>query len=236
MIMPVGVAQATGKPSQRQILVEACCDSVPTAIAAVGYGADRIELCGPGNGGTTPSAGLMTRCRDAVQVPIHVMIRPHTHSFVYDREDLTVMLRDIEAARALGMEGVVLGPLQTDHRIHREQLRQLVDAAGPMRVAFHRAFDRTPDPIAALRELIDANVQLVLTAGHAPTALEGAAMLRTMRAHAGDHLVILAGGGVRGDNVTSLIERTGLSEVHARSTDPTIVRDVVLALEERHRE
>lgn len=236
MIMPVGVAQATGKPSQRQILVEACCDSVPTAIAAVGYGADRIELCGPGNGGTTPSAGLMTRCRDAVQVPIHVMIRPHTHSFVYDREDLTVMLRDIEAARALGMEGVVLGPLQTDHRIHREQLRQLVDAAGPMRVAFHRAFDRTPDPIAALRELIDANVQLVLTAGHAPTALKGAAMLRTMRAHAGDHLVILAGGGVRGDNVTSLIERTGLSEVHARSTDPTIVRDVVLALEERHRE
>lgn len=236
MIMPVGVAQATGKPSQRQILVEACCDSVPTAIAAVGYGADRIELCGPGNGGTTPSAGLMARCRDAVQVPIHVMIRPHTHSFVYDREDLTVMLRDIEAARALGMEGVVLGPLQTDHRIHREQLRQLVDAAGPLRVAFHRAFDRTPDPIAALRELIDANVQLVLTAGHAPTALKGAAMLRTMRAHAGDHLVILAGGGVRGDNVTSLIERTGLSEVHARSTDPTIVRDVVLALEERHRE
>lgn len=236
MIMPVGVAQSTGKPSQRQILVEACCDSVPTAIAAVGYGADRIELCGPGDGGTTPSAGLMARCRDAVQVPIHVMIRPHTHSFVYDREDLTVMLRDIEAARALGMEGVVLGPLQADHRIHREQLRQLVDAAGPMRVAFHRAFDRTPDPIAALRELIDANVQLVLTAGHAPTALEGAAMLRTMRGHAGDHLVILAGGGVRGDNVTSLIERTGLSEVHARSTDPTIVRDVVLALEERHRE
>ncbi|WP_337171257.1 copper homeostasis protein CutC [Gemmatimonas aurantiaca] len=230
------MAQSTDRPSSRPVLVEACCDSVPTAMSAVEYGADRIELCGPGDGGTTPSAGLMTRCRDAVQVPIHVMIRPHTHGFVYDHEDLTVMVRDIEVARALGMEGVVLGPLQVDHRIHREQLRQLVEAAGPMRVAFHRAFDRTPDPIAALHELIDANVQLVLTAGHAPTALEGAAMLRTLRAHAGDRLVILAGGGVRGDNVTSLVERTGLSEVHARSTDPTIVRDVVLALEKRPRE
>jgi len=217
--------------STRRVLVEACCDSVPTATAAVGFGADRIELCGPGDGGTTPSLGLMTRCRDAVRVPIHVMVRPHTHSFVYDEDDITVMVRDIEAARAAGMDGIVVGPLRADGHIQREQLQALVSAAGPMRVAFHRAFDRTPDATDALATLLEAGVGLVLTAGHAPTALAGAATLRSLRALAGDRLVILAGGGVRGDNVQDIVADTGVAEVHARSTDPTIVRDVVLALE-----
>lgn len=229
--MPAPEPMPPNPPSRPKVLVEACCDSVPTAVAAVGFGANRIELCGPGDGGTTPSTGLMTRCRELVQAPIHAMIRPHTHGFVYDREDLLVMQRDIEAARACGMDGVVLGPLGTDNCIHGGQLRSLVEAAMPMRVAFHRAFDRTPDPIAAVSALIDAGVQIVLTSGQAPTARDGAAMLRTLRAYAGDALIILAGGAVRGDHVADLIERTGLSEVHARGTDPTIVRDVVRALE-----
>lgn len=217
--------------STRRVLVEACCDSVPTAVAAANFGADRIELCGPGDGGTTPSLGLMTRCRDAVRAPIHVMIRPHTHSFVYDEDDIAVMLRDIDTARATGMDGIVVGPLRTDGHIQREQLQSLVTAAGTMRVAFHRAFDRTPDATEALATLLEAGVGLVLTAGHATTALAGAATLRALRALAGDRFVILAGGSVRGDNVRDIVSGTGVMEVHARSTDPTIVRDVIHALE-----
>lgn len=224
------VARAGGS-SARRVLVEACCDSVPTAVAAAGFGSDRIELCGPGDGGTTPSAGLMARCRDAVQAPIHVMIRPHTHSFVYDEDDIAVMLRDIETARALGMDGIVMGPLRADGNIQREQLQGLVSAAGSMRTAFHRAFDRTPDAMESLALLMEHGVGLVLTSGHAATAFAGARVLRDMRALAGERLVVLAGGGVRGDNVRDLVAASGVAEVHARSTDPTIVRDVIQALE-----
>lgn len=220
-------------PDVTDVLVEACCDSLETAREAQAAGAHRIELCGPGDGGSTPSHGLMARCRVAVSLPIHVMIRPHTSGFVYTSDDLDVMCEDIEQARTLGMNGVVVGPLQEDGRVHREALERLVRAAYPLRVAFHRAFDRTPDAAAALRTLQQAGVDLILTSGHARTALEGAAALRQLRAQAGASPVILAGGSVRGDSVVPLVEASGVTEVHVRGTNPVFVHDVVAALAAR---
>ena len=40
------------------VVVEACCDSLHTARTAQAFGAGRVELCGPGDGGTTPSLGI----------------------------------------------------------------------------------------------------------------------------------------------------------------------------------
>lgn len=216
-----------------QVLVEACCDAVATARAAEAFGADRIELCGPGDGGTTPSHGLVATCREAVRVPIHVMIRPHTHDFVYDADDVAVMRRDIVAARELGMDGVVLGPLTPRGTVDRDTLRTLVAVAHegrPLRVAFHRAFDQTPDAMTALNVLLDEGVQVVLTAGHQRTAMDGADELRRLQVHAGSRLAILAGGSVRGSNVRDVVKRTGVREVHVRGTDPMFIRDAVNAL------
>lgn len=212
------------------VLVEACCDSVYTALAAQQAGAGRIELCGPGDGGTTPSLGLIARCRDVITIPLHVMIRPHTRDFVYHEDDLDVMANDIVTARTLGVDGVVLGPLQRDDTVHMQQLAALVELAQPMTVAFHRAFDRTPDPFAALHTLMLTGVKLVLTSGQAATALAGAETLTALRQRGGDRITILAGGGVRGSNVRDLVQRTELRQVHARGTDPAIIRDVVQAL------
>ena len=211
-------------------LVEACCDSVATARAAAAAGAGRVELCGPGDGGTTPSLGLMARCRDAVRLPLHVMIRPHVRDFLYDAEDLDVMHRDIEAAKSLGADGIVIGPLHPDGTIHREQLNALVTMARPLRVTFHRAFDRTPDQRDALEVLLGTGVDLVLTSGGAPTALAGAARLAALQAQAGDRLTVLAGGGIRGDHIRALLDRAPLREVHARATDPSIIPDLLTRL------
>jgi copper homeostasis protein len=211
-------------------LVEACCDSVQTARAAQQFGAGRVELCGPGDGGTTPSLGLIARCRDELTIPLHVMIRPHTHSFSYDEDDLDVMCNDIIAAKALGVNGVVFGPLHGDHTIDTRQVAELAALSRPMKVTFHRAFDRTPDALEALEQLLTLDVDYILTSGHSRTALDGASRLQALQAHAGDRLVVLAGGTVRAENVQRLIEQSHVREVHARGTDPTIVRDVVQAL------
>ena len=213
-------------------LVEACCDSLQTARAAQEFGAGRVELCGPGDGGTTPSYGLMARCRDVLQVPLHVMIRPNVGGFIYGEDELSVMAKDILEAKSLGVDGIVTGPLQSETTIHREQLVQLIALARPMKVAFHRAFDLTANAFASLELLLSAGVDYVLTSGHAGTALEGADMLRRLQERAGDRLTILAGGRVRGPNVRELVARSHVRELHARCTDPTIVRDVVLALTE----
>jgi copper homeostasis protein len=142
-----------------------------------------------------------------------------------------VMANDIVTARTLGVDGVVLGPLQRDDTVHMQQLATLVQIAHPMTVVFHRAFDRTPDPFAALHTLMLTGVKMVLTSGQAPTALDGAATLSALRQRGGDRLTILAGGGVRGGNVKELVARTELRQVHARGTDPAIIRDVVRSLQ-----
>lgn len=213
------------------VLVEACCDSIYTARAAQEVGAGRVELCGPGDGGTTPSLGLMARARDLLHIPLHVMIRPHTRDFMYDDDDLDVMANDIITARTMGMDGVVLGPLQHHGMVHVQQLALLAQLARPMKVVFHRAFDRTPDAHAALHALMLAGVDIVLTSGHARTALEGVSMLRALQTIAGDRLTILAGGSVRADCVRRIVDESGVREVHSRGTDPMIVRDVVSALQ-----
>ena len=211
-------------------LVEACCDSVQTARAAQDFGAGRVELCGPGDGGTTPSHGLIARCRDLLRIPLHVMIRPHAGGFVYADDELGVMASDILVAKSLGVDGIVTGPMEDETTIHREQLAQLVALARPMKVAFHRAFDLTTNAYASLESLLSAGVDYVLTSGHAPTALEGADMLRHLQERAENRLTELAGGRIRGPNVRDLVARSHVREVHARCTDPTIVRDVVQAL------
>lgn len=212
-------------------LVEACCDSVHTARESQAFGAGRIELCGPGDGGTTPSFGLIARCLQHVTLPVHVMIRPRAGDFVYADDEFDVMCADIVSAKSAGVHGVVVGPLCADGTVHEKQLAEFVALAGTLPVVFHRAFDRTADPLAALDSLLARGVKYVLTSGHAETALAGAEQLRAWQLRAGNALTILAGGSVRSENVRELVTRSGVLEVHARATDPLVVRDVVRALE-----
>lgn len=217
-------------PAPAGLLVEACCDSVATARAAQAFGAARVELCGPGDGGTTPSPGLVERVRALLTIPLAVMIRPRAGGFVYDADELSVMAADVVAARALGADVVVLGPLRPDGTVDARALATLVALARPMTVTFHRAFDRTADPEAALDALLAHGVDHVLTSGHATTALAGAPRLRAWQARAGDRLEVMAGGGVRADHARALLDAAGVRALHARGTDPAIIRDLVAAV------
>jgi len=206
------------------VIVEACVDSVESALAAERGGAGRLELCDAlFDGGTTPSAGMIAACRERVSIPVFVIIRPRGGGFVYSEPELDVMRRDIVAARGLGAHGVVIGVLRRDGRIDEDQARSLVGVAGDLPVTFHRAFDFAPDPGAALATLISAGVTRVLSSGGAPTAREGVGTLASLVAQAGDGLVVMAGGGVREENVKEIVDGSGVREVHVRLTRLTRV-------------
>src|SRR5689334_20893807 len=156
------------------ILVEACVDSVASALAAERGGAGRLELCDNlFDGGTTPSAGMISAVKAAVRIPVFVIVRPRGGSFVYSFEEMAVMRLDVEAARMLGADGVVIGALTKDARIDEDHARTLIDAAAGLPVTFHRAFDLTRDRAEALETLLRVRVQRVLTSGGAANAIDG---------------------------------------------------------------
>lgn len=201
-------------------LVEACVDSVETARAAQAAGASRLELCGPGEGGVTPSPVLLREVMAIATVPVHVMIRPREGDFDYSAAELRAMLDAVDVARGAGAQGVVFGVLREDATIDLARMAELVIASYPLAMVCHRAFDRTPDADAALDDLLALGMHAVLTSGHAPTALEGASTLARHVARAAGRLRILAGGSIRARNVREVVRRAGVRQVHARATEP----------------
>ena len=202
------------------VLVEACIDSVRSALAAERAGAGRVELCAAlHDAGTTPSAGMIAAVKAAVRIPVFVLVRPRGGDFVYAEAELDVMRRDVDAARRLGADGIVTGALQPDGRIDAGVLGGLLDAAAGLPVTFHRAFDLAPDLPAALETLAGLGVRRVLTAGGAPTAREGADVIAALVARSAGRVGILAGGGLREEHVGEVARRTGVPEVHVRGSE-----------------
>ena len=210
----MGASQA-GRVS---ILVEACVDAIDAAIEAERGGADRLELCGELlQGGVTPSAGLIGAVWERVEIPVFVLIRPRAGDFLYDADEVDVMLRDIAAARAMDVDGVVIGALTRDGDVDIGAVHALMEAAGRMKVTFHRAFDFARDREVALEALVELGVHRVLTSGGAATALEGAAPLASLVRQANGRIEILAGGGINADNVAAVVRESGVCEVHVRA-------------------
>lgn len=199
------------------MLIESCVDSLDAALASVAGGARRLELCAHLDvGGTTPDAGLVREVVDAVPVPVFTMVRPRGGSFVYGEAEVDAMVRDIRLMRGAGAHGLVFGALRSDRTVDDAVMRRLLSHARPLPVTCHKAFDETPDLLAALDTLVTLGVDRVLTSGGRPTAAEGMAMLAALVARAGDAITVVAGGRVRADTVAALIWQTGVREVHAR--------------------
>jgi copper homeostasis protein len=201
------------------ILVEACVDSVASALAAERGGARRLELCDNlYDGGTTPSAGMISAVKAAVHIPVFVIVRPRGGGFVYADDEVAVMRLDIEAARMLGADGVVIGVLTKDARIDVDRLRELQRAAGALPVTFHRAFDLVRDQEQALETLMHERVARVLTSGGAAKAIDGAEAIASLVRRAAGGIQVMAGGGVREETIQELVQRSGVQEVHVRGT------------------
>lgn len=192
--------------------VEVCVTSIASARIAEAAGADRLELCAElAVGGVTPSPGLLQGVREAVQIPVHVLIRPRSGDFVYSPETFAQMLGDIEYCRKLGYEGVATGCLLEDGNLDKERMRMLAEAARGCHLTFHRAFDRIGDWESALAELAGLGVHTILTSGQAPTALEGLNLLERLAGKT--PCGIMPGGGIRPENVASFAGK-GFEAIH----------------------
>jgi copper homeostasis protein len=201
--------------TERTFTLEVCVDSIECAIAAERGGASRIELCDNlAEDGTTPSIGLISEAVTLLAIPVNVMIRPRGGDSVYSDREFSVMLRDVQAVRALGAHGVVFGILTADGRIDTARAKILAAAARPLDITFHRAFDEVSDHHAAIDAIRDAGIGRILTSGGSPSVSDGFDALHTLAARAGDAVSIMPGGGVTGGLIPQLLSIPGIHELH----------------------
>lgn len=194
--------------------IEICCGSIQSAANAKAAGARRIELCQNLNeGGTTPSYASIKQCVD-MGLDVFVLVRPRPGNFTYNALEIANMEEDVKMCKQLGVAGIVVGFLDEDGRVDEVLTRRFVELAAPIPITFHRAFDRCDNWREALEAVVRCGCRRILTSGCQPTAWEGRETLRDLVRAAGDRITILAGSGVRPDNVRDLIEFTGAKEVH----------------------
>ena len=201
-----------------EILLECCVGSVESAVNAELGGAGRVELCAALElGGVTPSSAAIRLARERIDIPLFVLVRPRGGDFHYSPVEVEVMKTDIAGARDLGADGIVLGILRKDGNVDVERTAELIEAAGGASITFHRAFDSTPDPLAALETLRELGVNRVLTTGGARRAEEGLAGLGKLVEAAAGRIGILPGGGINHENCRQVVEQTGAREIHVGS-------------------
>jgi copper homeostasis protein len=209
------------------VLLEICIASVDDALVAVAGGADRLEVnCALELGGLTSSAALFAEVRGRVQVPLIAMVRPRPGGFCYSENDFEVMIRDAESLLAAGADGLAFGILKPEGQIDLARCRVLRELCGNRPAVFHRAFDVTPDPFAALDTLIHLGFTRVMTSGQAETASGGADLIRDLIRRAAGRIEVLPAAGINARTAPELIARTGCNQFHAsaRTTgvDPSV--------------
>ena len=128
------------------------------------------------------------------------------------------MEEDIRICRELGVDGVAFGYLIEEGQIDRQANRRLGELARPLSVTFHRAFDRTADPMQALEDIISLGCNRILTSGQQPKAIDGISLLAQLEKKLKEYplppIQLLAGSGVNEEIIRQIFDATGIREYH----------------------
>lgn len=196
-------------------ILEACVDSVESALAAVRGGATRLELCGSlVIGGTTPNPWLFKEIRRHSDIRIHALIRPRFGDFCYTDEEFILIREAVKEFRKLGADGVVVGILNPDGTLNMDQMKILMEEAGDMSVTLHRAFDLCADPYKAMEQAISLGIDTILTSGQKNVCTLGTDLLKELVEKSAGRIVIQVGSGVNADVIEEIYLKTGAKAYH----------------------
>jgi copper homeostasis protein len=197
-------------------ILEICANSLESAVNAQKGGAQRVELCDNiYEGGTTPSYGSIQQARKLLNIDLNVIIRPRGGDFCYSDLEFEIMKKDIEFAKSMEVDGVVFGILYPNGTVDKERTKMLVELAKPMSITFHRAFDVTRNPFAALEDIIECGCNRILTSGQENKAMDGVTLIQNVVKKAENRIIIMPGSGINETNISDISQKTGANEFHA---------------------
>ena len=188
---------------------EVCVDNIKDAMRAVDLGANRIEYCSKLNEeGLTPNIDDVKYLLKNINIPLRIMIRPHSKSFNYSETDISIMLRDISTFKKIDIDGIVIGCLNKDDEIDLKKINLLIEKARPLKVIFHKAIDITSDPLKSLKNLIKySNIDGVLTSGGFKKAEDGLKLLKKMLDICPINFELIIAGKITSENVNKINQK-----------------------------
>jgi len=195
-------------------VLEACVDSVESAIAAQKGGANRLELCS--NlviGGTTADINLYNEVRRHTEIKINVLIRPRFGDFCYSDYEFDIIKKDIEMFVDAGVDGIVSGFLSSNGSLDLQKMREVIMLSKGKKFTLHRAFDVCADPFAAIEQAKRLGVTSILTSGQERSAIQGKKRIQAF-IECAENVDILVGSGVNSKNLAELIRETGATSYH----------------------
>lgn len=187
-------------------------------------GADRVELCTAFEvGGLSGQPHHAERWKIRTEMEVAMMVRPFAGGFNYTDDQKEVIVAQCQQLRNRGV-AVVIGALLPNGELDLPFLRTIQMHSLGAETVCHRAFDLVPNPLQAIDQLVSIGFKRILTSGQKRTAIDGADNIAKFVEHAKGRIEIMAGSGVRPENVDELIRRTGVDAVHAscwkKSTGP----------------
>ncbi len=119
--------------------LEVIATSVADGVAAALSGADRLEVVSAVEvDGLLPDLEVVRRLRDAVAIPLRVMLR-NAPGFTVNRQAFAVLVGEAERLRDSGVDQFVFGFLMTDGHLDQPALMELCAAVAPRAWTLHRS-------------------------------------------------------------------------------------------------
>ncbi|MFZ9036280.1 MAG: copper homeostasis protein CutC [Francisellaceae bacterium] len=206
---------------------EICVDNANSIDTTAEFNIDRLELCSALDlDGLTPSVALVEYAKTHSSAERHVMIRPRSGDFIYSRADIEIMHKEIEIMADIGIHGIVIGCLKPDNSIDLSLTKLLINTAKAknLTITFHRAIDMTPDYIDSIQGCIDLGIHRILTSGAAQNVDQGMKQLKKAAAQFSDRVEIMAGGGVKPENIT-MLKSIGIRHFHFSASSKSCIVD-----------
>ena len=164
-------------------VLEICVDSYASAHAAIAGGADRLELCSALlAGGLTPYEILLRQIREESDISIRCLMRHRAGDFLYPKEELELLRRQILQLKNAGASGFVIGCLTAEGDLDMEAMKPLVEACGDSGITLHRCIDVSRDPIRTYLDAASLGIDTVLTSGAASSCTKGMAVIEQLLA------------------------------------------------------
>lgn len=196
-------------------ILEVIACSVADAIEAHKGGAGRLEVVRElDRGGLTPSIELVRAIKEAVDLPLRVMVRESYGFGTSDEMEIERLCDASSELSSLGIDGLVMGFLKCG-TIDLELTSRVLACAPGLNATFHHAFESAGHQLQAVTQLKSLpQMDRILSNGGAGELEKRRGRLVAYEQAAAPEIKIIAGGGIDRNAIEILRHTTAIREFH----------------------